>query len=67
MKWVPYSVLEELNRIKKDKQLNNQRADHKAFDYMVNYNRAGRQLEHMMGAFGMPLFRKKKGKDRDLI
>jgi hypothetical protein len=56
MKYLPRSVLEELESIKKDKGLSK---DVLAFDEIVNYCRVGRETERIM-RFGLP-FKKGRG------
>ena len=57
MKYLPRSVLEELESIKKDKGIGK---DVYAFSELINYCRVGRETERIM-RFGLP-FKKRNGR-----
>jgi len=65
-RYLPKNVLEEIEKIKKDKNLKGQGSDTIALNDMVDYSRVGRELEKVMnrasgGLLPIPKSKKKRG------
>jgi hypothetical protein len=58
MKWIPSTVLDEINNIKQQDQI---KRDAEAFDRLLGYAKAGREINHSsIKLFGLPIVKKQK-------